>query len=222
MTSQPPADQSDPASPNPTAASVPGIDVSGHQGNVDWPAWWNEGNRFAYVKATEGTDYINPYFAQQYNGSYDVGMIRGAYHFALPDKSKAVDQANYFVDHGGGWSPDGRTLPGALDIEFNPYGENCYGMAGDAMNAWIKEFCDTYHARTGRWPVIYTNAGWWSQCANGDFAATSPLWIARYSDSVGQLPPTWTVHTIWQFSSSPLDKNLFNGGYAQLQALATG
>ena len=42
------------------------------------------GVRFAYVKATEGRTYRNPYFAQQYNGSYNVGMIRGAYHFALP------------------------------------------------------------------------------------------------------------------------------------------
>ena len=222
MASQTPAEQSSPANPGSNAASVPGIDVSGHQGNVDWPAWWNEGNRFAYVKATEGTDYINPYFAQQYNGSYDVGMIRGAYHFALPDKSNGTDQANYFVDHGGGWSPDGKTLPGALDIEFNPYGDNCYGMPGDPMNAWIKDFVDTYHARTGRFPVIYTNTGWWNSCAGGDFAANCPLWISRYASSIGELPRTWTTHTIWQHSSTPIDQNLFNGDISRVQALATG
>ena len=110
-----------------TAAVVEGIDVSSHQGNVDWAAQWNAGKRFAYVKATEGNYYTNPYFAQQYNGSYNVGMIRGSYHFATPNDSSGANQANYFVDHGGGWSRDGKTLPGALDIEYNPYGDTCYG-----------------------------------------------------------------------------------------------
>jgi hypothetical protein len=47
-------------------------------------------------------------------------MIRGAYHFARPHTTSGVIQAEYFVDHGGGWSGDGTTLPGALDIEYNP------------------------------------------------------------------------------------------------------
>ncbi len=203
-------------------AAVEGIDVSGHQGDVDWPAYWGQGKRFAFVKATEGTTYTSPYFAQQYNGSYDVGMIRGAYHFALPDVSSGAEQANYFVDHGGGWSPDGKTLPGALDMEYNPYGETCYGQSPASMTAWIKDFSDTYFARTGRHPVIYTSTNWWNQCTGGDFGATSPLWIARYSDSPGALPAGWGFHTFWQYSSSPIDQNSFNGAYEQLQALATG
>src|SRR5262245_30618045 len=68
-------------------AGLPGMDVSSYQGAVNWPAAYGSGARWAYVKATEGTGYTNGYFAQQYNGSYNVGMIRGAYHFALPDRS---------------------------------------------------------------------------------------------------------------------------------------
>ena len=74
------------AAPANAATYVQGMDVSGHQGNVAWSTAWNNGARFAYVKATEGTTYTNPYFAQQYNGSYNVGMIRGAYHFAHPEQ----------------------------------------------------------------------------------------------------------------------------------------
>ncbi|GAA2815071.1 lysozyme [Saccharopolyspora taberi] len=203
-------------------ATVAGIDVSGHQGNVDWQYWWNQGKRFAYVKATEGTGYENPYFAQQYNGSYNIGMIRGAYHFALPDRSSGAAQANFFVDNGGGWSRDGKTLPGALDMEYNPYGGTCYGKTPSQMTAWIKDFSDTYHARTGRWPVIYTSTSWWSSCVNGDFSSTNPLWVARYASTVGQLPYNWGFHTIWQYSSSPIDQNSFNGAYDRLQALANG
>jgi len=207
----------------PAVATVPGIDVSGHQGNVDWPAYWAQGKKFVYVKATEGTGYTNPYFTQQYNGSYNVGMIRGAYHFALPDRSSGAAQANYLVDHGGGWSRDGKTLPGALDMEYNPYGATCYGQSAAGMANWIKDFHDTYHARTGRWPVIYTSTSWWNQCVGGhNFGATVPLWVARYSGSVGALPNGWGFHTIWQYSSSPIDQNSFNGAYDRLQALANG
>ncbi|ROS41260.1 lysozyme [Amycolatopsis thermoflava] len=203
------------------AATVEGIDVSGHQGNVDWANYWGQGKRFAYVKATEGTYYTNPYFAQQYNGSYNIGMIRGAYHFATPDTASGAAQANYFVDHGGGWSADGKTLPGALDMEYNPYGPTCYGLSKSGMTAWIKDFSDTYHARTGRYPVIYTSTSWWNQCVDGAFAATNPLWIARYASTVGTLPYNWGFHTFWQYSSSPIDQNTFNGAYDRLQVLAT-
>jgi GH25 family lysozyme M1 (1,4-beta-N-acetylmuramidase) len=82
-------------------ATVPGIDVSGYQGDVDWNGYWGQGIRFAYVKATESTSYTNPYFAQQYNGSYNMGMIRGGYYFATPDTSSGAAQADYFADHGG-------------------------------------------------------------------------------------------------------------------------
>lgn len=204
-------------------ATVAGIDVSGHQQNVDWNAYWSQGKKFAYVKATEGTGYTNDYFTQQYNGSYNVGMIRGAYHFALPDRSSGAAQANYFVDHGGGWSKDGKTLPGALDMEYNPYGATCYGKSGASMAAWIKDFHDTYHARTGRYPVIYTSTSWFNQCVGShNLGATVPLWVARYADSVGALPSGWGFHTIWQYSSSPIDQNSFNGAYDRLQALAKG
>ncbi|RSM64171.1 lysozyme [Kibdelosporangium aridum] len=203
-------------------AVVHGIDVSGWQGNVDWAHWWNQGKRFAYVKATERNNYRNPYFAQQYNGSYNIGMIRGAYHFAIPNATSGAAQADYFVSNGGGWSRDGKTLPGALDMEYNPYGATCYGLSKPAMTGWIKSFSDRYHALTGRWPVIYTSTSWWSQCVDGDFSSTNPLWVARYASTVGALPYNWQVWTFWQYTSSPIDQNYFNGAYDRLQVLANG
>lgn len=207
---------------NKATDNVPGLDVSSHQGDVDWQHWWDSGQRFAYVKATEGTYYTSPQHAGQYNGAYDVGMIRGSYHFAIPNDSSGAAQANYFVEHGGGWSADGRTLPGALDLEYNPYGDTCYGMSKEALAGWINDFNATYLDRTGRYPVIYTSTSWWNQCVGADFSPTNPLWVARYADSVGELPHNWPFHTIWQYTSSPLDQNLFNGNMDRLRALATG
>ncbi|WP_079198229.1 lysozyme [Streptomyces sp. CB03911] len=209
------------------AAQTKGMDVSSYQGNVAWSTAAANGARFAYVKATEGTTYTNPYFTQQYNGSYNAGLIRGAYHFALPDVSGGAAQANWFVGHGGGWSGDGKTLPPALDIEYNPYGATCYGLSQSAMVNWIRDFSNTVHSRTGRYPTIYTTTNWWSTCTgnNAGFGATNPLWVARYASSVGTLPAGWSYQTIWQYADSgtlPGDQNWFNGAYDRLQALAKG
>ncbi|GGV43519.1 hydrolase [Streptomyces longisporoflavus] len=213
--------------PSGDAVQTEGVDVSSHQGNVAWSTLWNSGVKWSYVKATEGTYYKNPYFAQQYNGSYNVGMIRGAYHFATPDTTSGATQANYFVDNGGGWSRDGRTLPGALDIEWNPYGAACFGKSQSAMVTWIRDFLNQYKARTGRDAVIYTATSWWKQCTGnyGGFAANNPLWIARYNTSPGELPAGWGFHTMWQYTSTgPTvgDHNKFNGALDRVKALATG
>ncbi|MEU2240753.1 lysozyme [Streptomyces sp. NPDC018338] len=209
------------------AVQTEGVDVSGHQGNVAWSTLWNSGVKWAYVKATEGTYYKNTYFTQQYNGSYNIGMIRGTYHFATPDTTTGAAQADYFVNNGGGWSADGKTLPGVLDIEWNPYGATCYGKTASGMVAWIQDFVNRYKYRTGRDAVIYTATSWWKQCTGnyGGFASTNPLWIARYATAVGELPAGWQYYTMWQYTSSgPTvgDHNHFNGDYSRVQALANG
>ncbi|MEU3745497.1 MULTISPECIES: lysozyme [Streptomyces] len=209
------------------AVQTEGVDVSSHQGNVAWSTLWNSGVKWAYVKATEGTYYKNTYFTQQYNGSYNVGMIRGTYHFATPDTTTGAAQADYFVNNGGGWSKDGRTLPGVLDIEWNPYGATCYGKTQSGMVTWIRDFLNRYKYRTGRDAVIYTATSWWTQCTGNysGFAATNPLWIARYASTVGELPAGWQYYTMWQYTSSgPTvgDHNHFNGDLSRVQALANG
>ncbi|MFJ7749210.1 GH25 family lysozyme [Arthrobacter sp. NPDC097144] len=209
-------------------AGIQGMDVSSHQGNVDWNRAWAQGSRFAYAKATEGTGYKNPNFGQQYGGSYGVGMVRGAYHFALPNVSSAVEQANYFVNNGGGWSADGRTLPPLLDIEYNPYtslGNTCYNMSQTQMVNWIKAFSNQVKARTGRAPMIYTTTDWWSYCTGNSAAfGENPLHIANYNEvGAGPLPASWGFYSLWQYSSTgPFvgDSNVWNGNAAGLTAFA--
>jgi uncharacterized membrane protein YgcG len=106
--------------PAPAADRPRGHDVSAHQKGVDRRKARAEGARFVHVKATESTGYRDPRFGQQYDGARDAGIIRGAYHFALQDRSSGRAQAAYFVRDGGAWSADGWTLPPALDIEYNP------------------------------------------------------------------------------------------------------
>ncbi|MFE6618741.1 lysozyme [Streptomyces sp. NPDC057740] len=213
------------------AAGKPrGHDVSSHQKNVNWQSAKGKGAQFVYVKATESHTYRNPYFNQQYNGSRNAGLIRGAYHFALPDKSSGRAQAAHFVRNGGGWRSDGWTLPPALDIEYNPYSEHkCYGLGKATMVGWIRSFSDEVKRLTGRRPVIYTTTHWWNTCtgASRAFASNHALWIARYdSATAGSLPAGWRFWTIWQHDngsgSLPGDQNLFNGSMAQLRKFARG
>lgn len=224
---------------------VPGVDVSSHQGNVDWSYAYGKGARFAYVKATQSwpsTLYKNPYFNQQYNGSYQAGLIRGAYHFAMPATSSGTTQAKQFVANGGGWSADGKTMPPLLDIEWNPYnssdypqgkGNACYGMSATQLSNWIYDFGVEVKRLTGRVPMIYTAKSWWDSCTNGTTRFKGwPLHIARYpsaaQDTPGALPGGWPIHSVWQYStttgfispSKGVDGNVFNGSLAGLKKFA--
>ncbi len=203
---------------------TPGMDVSGYQGTVNWSSAHAKGARFAYIKATESTTYRNPSFGAQYTGSYNAGIIHGAYHFATPNTSSGATQANYFVSHGGGWSADGKTLPPAVDLEYNPYGSTCYGKSHASMVAWIRDFVNTVKARTGRDAVIYTSTSWWSLCTGNNASfGNNPLWVARYSSSAGTLPASWSYYTIWQnadHGAFPGDHDYFNGAADRLRAFA--
>lgn len=209
------------ATPAAAAAATPGVAVGGHDPNLDWPALYQQGARFAYVQATTGTTQVNPSFQQQYDGAAGAGLFPGAAHFALPDRSSGAAQAAFFVDHGGGWTPGGKTLPGTLDIEYNPYGPTCYGMSQSAMRTWLKDFVATYQARVGRPPVVYTTRDWWVTCT-GDYTGLSslPLWIGG---DVTNLPGGWTTWTFRPVASQgTLDRHHFNGDEARLAAFARG
>ncbi|KAJ7109630.1 glycoside hydrolase family 25 protein [Mycena crocata] len=198
-----------------------GIDVSHFQATVNWATVKSNGISFVYMKATEGTTFKDPTFSSKYEGATNVGIIRGGYHFAHPDTSSGAAQAKFFLANGGGWTSDGRTLPGALDIEYNPNGAECYGLSASAMISWISDFSSTYHAATTRSVLIYTTTDWWKTCTGNSaaFSSNNPLWIAHYSASIGTLPAGWSFTTFWQYADTgpnPGDQDLFNGDAAGL------
>ncbi|KIK63286.1 glycoside hydrolase family 25 protein [Collybiopsis luxurians FD-317 M1] len=204
-----------------------GIDVSHFQGSIDWSSVAANGISFVFIKATEGTTFLDPDFSANYEGATNAGLIRGGYHFAHPDISSGAVQANFFLAHGGGWSADGITLPGVLDIEYNPDGAECYGLSASGMVSWIEDFSNTYEAATGRFPIIYTTTDWWTTCTGNSaaFAGNNPLYIARYASTIGTLPAGWPVATFWQYAESgpnPGDQDVFNGDAAGLSNIAKG
>ncbi|KIM62455.1 glycoside hydrolase family 25 protein [Scleroderma citrinum Foug A] len=135
-----------------------GIDVSSQQLDVDWTAVAANGISFAYTMASEGTvdtsaADLNSEFSSQFTGAARAGLIRGAFHLALPNLSSGAAQAAYFLNNGGHWVADNITLPGALDVGYDPNGsDECYNMSASEMVAWIQDFSDTYHRATTRYP----------------------------------------------------------------------
>ena len=212
------------------AATTAGIDVSHHQGGIGWSAVRSAGTQFVYIKATEGVSFTDPRFDANYIAATRAGVVRGAYHFALPDRSSGATQADFLVGNGGAWSADSRTLPAAVDLEYNPYGATCYGLSQARMRGWITSFLDRYRSRTGRYAVIYTTTNWWKTCTGNysGYASRHPLWLARYASSAGTLPAGWSFYTFWQYTSTGsvggvsgrVDRDHFNGARTRLIALA--
>jgi len=184
---------------SPALVGVQGIDVSKGSGVINWRTVYSKGIRFAYIRATYGASgryFADPKFKPNLKGAIQAGMVRGAYHYARPNQSSGAVQAQRFLFVSGGLPKTTRTLPGALDMEGST---NCYGLRTQArMRAWIKDFAGTYRHITGRYPVIYTSKGWWSQCVGAWRPAGSPLWVASWRHDRPTMPPGWGPWTFWQ------------------------
>jgi GH25 family lysozyme M1 (1,4-beta-N-acetylmuramidase) len=214
-----------------------GLDVSSWQGSVNWSSVKANGARFAYVKATEGTSYVNSQFGPQYTGASSVGLLRGAYHFGRPDVSGGAAQAQFFVNNGGGWSADGITMPPVLDIEDNPYAglNRCYGATPGQLATWVRDFTQTVYRMTNKQAMIYTSYYFWRDCLGNtsEFSQTNPLWLASYYTNAPAVPGGWPTYTVWQYANAyadasqtvkatfPGDQNVFNGSMDQLRKLAS-
>jgi hypothetical protein len=103
-----------------------------------------------------------------------------------------------------------------LDIEDNVYGpDKCYGFTPPQMVAWIHDFLNEYHARTGWWATINTFTEWWNDCTGGstEFGARHALWINNHGDTPGTLPAGWNTYTVWQWADTgvfPGDQDVLN------------
>ncbi|MEU1586832.1 GH25 family lysozyme, partial [Micromonospora sp. NPDC005710] len=219
----------------PAGYPINGIDVSSHDHagskTVNWAAQRAGGDEFAYVKATEGTSYVNPYFDQDNRDAKNVGLYTGAYAFGRPDLGNPVGQATHFVNTLQ-WSTDGRTLPPFLDMEW-PYASlnlpACYGLSQSAMRSWISSFLAEVKTRIGTTPMIYTNVNWWNPCTGSSAAfGEYPLDISSCNSAPPSVPGWGTNWTFWQYEidacgrGATRDYNVFNGTLADLAALAGG
>ena len=126
-----------------------GIDVSAHQGEVNWRAVADDGIEFAYIKATEGADFVDPRFAVNWKAARDAGLDRGAYHFFTLCRPGAERAENFLRT-----VPEaGRALPPAVDLEF---GGNCAARpSAESLRRELRSFVDKVELATGSPVVVY-------------------------------------------------------------------
>ncbi|GAA0523537.1 hypothetical protein GCM10011581_39530 [Saccharopolyspora subtropica] len=212
----------------PIGPPVQGIDVSNHNGNIDWSKVAADGKKFTFVLATDGTSFTNPRYSQQYHGAKDAGLIAGAYHFARPSSSSAEVQAQRFLDVAD-YQADGRTLPPVLDLEIDPNTGGCYGLSVAEMHQWTKTFADKVKERTGKDAIIYANPSFWRQCMGGtDSFGHHALWLASYGVDSPTVPTGFDGWDFWQYTdkgrvagiSGYTDLNLYQEGIERLRRLA--
>ena len=187
------------------SAVARGIDVASWEhprgALINWAQVARGGYKFVFVKASEGNYYANPYYGTDVTQAKAAGLVVTGYHFAVPNVSSGVSQADYAVQHAR-YAADGRTMPLALDIEYNPYGGTCYGLTAARMVAWISALTAEVRRLTGQPPIIYTTADWWYTCTGGSTAfASDPLWVAGSRGGSPLLPAGWGNWTFWQYTS---------------------
>jgi GH25 family lysozyme M1 (1,4-beta-N-acetylmuramidase) len=196
------------------ASKVQGIDVADdnhpYGAAIDWRKVARRRYRFAFIKVTEGSYYVNRYYARDSTAAQAAGMFVAPYAFAIPNYSTGTRQADYAI-HASGYAPDGNMLAPVLDIEYDPYagldgsraGSWCYGLRPARMVAWITAFVAEVRRLTGQLPIIYTTAQWWNRCTRGSQEFSSdPLWIAgnNAADSAPVMPAAWRSWAFWQYT----------------------
>ncbi len=206
-----------------------GIDVSHHQGTIDWSLVYASGKVFAFVKATEGFTYNDPQFTTNMTNGNNAGVLMGAYHFARPDNNSAIDEANHFVQVAGNYIGNGY-LPPVLDLEDPPGTDLQTLYSSSALSNWVLTWLQRVEALTGVEPIIYTNGRYTNYL---DASLNSyKLWIAEPDGNTN--PPDnlgrWTTWAFKQYSwtgnvpgiSGDVDLNIFNGTMSELNDLANG
>jgi GH25 family lysozyme M1 (1,4-beta-N-acetylmuramidase) len=212
----------------PASAGARAVDVASHQhprgAGINWGQVARAGYRFAFIKASEGNYYANPYYASDLAHAEAAGLYVAGYHFAVPNVSGGASQADFAVSHAR-YSADGHTMPLALDIEYNPYGATCYGLTAARMVAWISAFTAEARRLTSQPTIIYTTADWWRSCTSDSTAfGSDPLWVAAYGNASPPMPAGWRQWTFWQYTSraqvpgiaAKVDVSYFSSGVLQL------
>lgn len=166
-----------------------GIDVSNHQGRIEWERVALDDISFAYIKATEGGDFVDSRFTENWAGARAAGLTTGAYHFftlcAAGDR-----QAQNFL-HVVPRSPD--ALPAAVDLEL---AGNCGARPGQAaVDRELRAFLALVEEATGVDVVLYVGDDFEARYqVRGSMGR--PLWIRRLLRR-----PDVTGWVIWQASS---------------------
>lgn len=202
----------------PSGFSVYGIDISRHQGKIDWEKFAQNNPAaapisFVYIKATEGSDFTDVNFKENFKNARKHGFMRGAYHY-FSTHSTGLAQANMFIKTVQLQKGD---LPPMIDIEEKPKDWKKYIQE-------LKIFIKKVEGHYGVKPILYTYRKYKERHLSDPFFERYPSWVAHYYVSSLDSDVEWLM---WQCSDigeipgipENVDINIFNGSFEQLKGL---
>ncbi len=205
--------------------TIQGIDVSRWQRDIDWERVRSAGTRFAFIKATEGGDHLDPNFRENWAGAKAAGIPRGAYHFVFWCRP-AKDQIRWFIRN---VPNDPTALPPVLDVEWNNH-SRCPRTTPAKAKQKMREMLRAFEAHYGKKPIIYTDINFHEDVLEGTTEFDDyPFWIrstaARPEKRYHQRP--WEF---WQFTTTgrvpgivgDVDRNAFFGSEQQFRDWIAG
>ena len=221
---------------------VQGIDVSHHQGEIDWAAVPRDKIKFVYIKATEGGDHKDSRFEKNWNEARKAGLLVGAYHYFTLCRS-GKDQAKNFssrvlkpmkaiatgtnaevkvpdtdVINGAG------ILPPVVDLEF--VGNCVKRPRREELEKELLDYLSAIEAEIGVAPIFYTTHEFLNRYLIGEKLKPYRIWIRDTFTKPGEV--NGRKWMIWQFADrkrvpgikEPVDMNVFAGSLKELEALA--
>ncbi len=203
--------------PNARAAieyPIKGIDVSAYQGDIEWEQLQKQDMRFAFIKATEGSSFVDRHFETNWTNAKETDLRVGAYHFFSYD-SEGKTQGQHFIKT---VPADKESLPPVIDVEF--YGDKeknppDHGEVKKELSTMVKMLEEHYGKRV----IIYTTNKAYDLYIKNDFEECD-IWI-RDVFSKPSLPDD-RAWTFWQYTDreqlagyngeeSSIDVNVFHG-----------
>ena len=192
---------------------VHGVDVSRWQGDIDWVKLRTQGANFAYIKATDGGDHLDPMFQKNWNATKAAGLKRGAYHFFYWCRTGA-EQADWFIRN---VPRDPEALPPVIDVEWNGQSRCKKRPSRAVVLEKMQVFMDKLERHYGKRPIIYTAPDFYEDNLSGELK-NYPFWLRSVAahPSVRYPNRRWVF---WQYSGSGLshgvdgkiDLNVFSG-----------
>lgn len=188
---------------------VRGVDVSHHQGTIDWLALKSDGIAFAYIKATEGGDFSDLKFAENWREAARAGISRGAYHFFTLCR-KGGEQARHFI---ATVPVTPGALPPAVDLEF---GGNCARRpSAAALRIELTTFLKALETHYKSKPILYTTRAFHDAYLRGAYPGYG-FWTRSIYLEPDFRNKSWII---WQFHErarkpgikGPVDLNVFRG-----------
>ena len=195
---------------------VVGVDISKHSGIIDWTVLKSQGIQFAFIKSTEGQNYKDPFYKQNYAGAKKNDILVGAYHFFRFNKDGRL-QAQHFLNETN--HQRGDLIP-VVDVEYHG---NILSLKSDKdVICEIEEFLNVVESELNVKPIIYTNKEAYLRLVKGHFQGYR-LWLSDLNQEPKFSDNGWDF---WQYTHKGrikganylIDFNVFKGSFFELKS----